>query len=509
MAGRADLFLLLLALASPALVAVAASKDVNALQASALAYREGALERFRQDLLELASKPSISSSSAPEHQQGILAAAEWLRLKLESVGLVGVEVLPTEGPHPVVYASWDGAGPLAPTILVYGHYDVQPVDPLGLWESPPFEPSVRDGHFHGRGVDDDKGGLLGAVHAVESYLKGSEGAAPVNLKFLLEGQEEIGSPNLAPFLAKHKRGLLSGVDLALSADGSQISEDQGGVNTGFRGAVALQVDLRTAHTDIHSGSRGGSIENAAHALVQLLATLRDPKTKRILVEGFYDGVVEPTDEDRADMEKYPFDHDAEMALGIMGFTGEEGRTTLERRWHRPTLEIVGLGSGFQGDGIKTIVPSASSAKLASRLVPGQRPADVVEKIKAHLEKHKPPLTNLSVSVLGFRADPWTSPRDTPGNLAAASVLRELMGREPLHFREGATVPALAYFSEHLGVPATVFAFSLGDRIHAPNERLKVSMFDKSSQAWIRLLAELGRGGRAAFSGAGGGGHSEL
>ncbi|KAI8476053.1 MAG: peptidase M20 [Monoraphidium minutum] len=500
-------FLVAAAIAAGAVAAIAAptATPASPLLPSALSYRERSLQRFRDDLIVLASKPSISS--LPANADGVLAAAEWLKQKLHDIGLEGAQVIPTEGPQPVVYAAHEHAGPDAPTVLIYGHYDVQPVDPLALWEAPPFEPRVAGGFFWGRGVDDDKGGLLGAVHAVESYLKGP-GKLPVNVKFLLEGQEEIGSPNLAAFLRAHKGRLFSGVDLALSADGGQISETQPGIPTGFRGAVALQVDMRTAHTDVHSGTLGGSIQNAAHALVQLLATLRDPATGRVAVEGFYDDVIEPTDGDRADMEKYPFDAAKEEGLGIMGYLGEAGRSTLERRWYRPTLEVVGMGSGFQGEGIKTIVPAAATAKLSSRLAANQRPDDITAKIKAHIAKHTPPYANVTVQVLGFRADPWTSPRDTPGNQAAARVLREVMGAEPLYFKEGGTVPALAYFQQALGVPTTVFSFSLGDHIHAPNERFKVSMFDLGSRAWVMLLDELGRAGRGAFAREGTD-HSEL
>lgn len=476
--------------------------DHEALLKAALGYRSGALERFRQDLLEMASMPTISS--LPEHQPDIDACAEWLKAKLQKIGMEDVRIIyPEGGPRPTVYAASAAAGPGAPTVLIYAHYDVQPADPLELWDSPPFEPRVADGKFWGRGVDDDKGGLLNALHAVESYLQsnrgGGGGGLPVNIKMLLEGEEEIGSPHM-PALLGAVAPLLSDVDVALSADGGQISETQPGIATGFRGAVALQVDITTAKTDLHSGAMGGSVQNAAHALVHLLASLRDPATGKVSVEGFYVGVVEPTDEDRADMEKHPLDTDDERStLGVGGYLGEEGRTTLERRWYRPTLEVVGLGSGFQGEGIKTIVPATATAKLAARLVPDQEPGDVADKIRAHLQKHAPPFSNVTVKALGFRADPWTSPRDTPANQAAARVLKKLIGADPLYTKSGGTVAAFAYLQRYASVPTTVFSFCLGDHIHAPNERLKVSQFDLGSEGWILMLHELGVTGKGALA----------
>ncbi|GBF98443.1 hypothetical protein Rsub_11088 [Raphidocelis subcapitata] len=479
--SRASRFgtLLLIALAHRAAAAAGATADAaaeaGAAAARAARYRGSALPAFRKDLLALAAIPSVSS--LPQHADDVLAAADWLVSKLRAAGLGNVSLLPTEGAQPVVFAEHMGAGPDAPTVLIYGHYDVQPVDPLDLWTSPPFAPEERGGYFYGRGVDDDKGGLLNAVHAVESYLQaasegGAPGRLPVNVKFLLEGQEEIGSPNLAPFLTRHA-ALFADADVALSADGGQISEAQPGIPTGFRGAIGLQVDIVTAGIDMHSGMKGGSVQNAAHALIQLLATLRDPSTGRVAVSGFYESVVEPDADDRDDME-------------VGG-------------WYRPTLEVVGMGSGFSGQGIKTIVPASSFAKLSARLVPNQAPEEVAGKVEAHLRAHAPPLANLTVTVMGFRADPWRSPRRTPGNVAAARALRKVMGAEPLFFKDGGTVPALAYLDSLLGLPTTVFAFCLGERIHAPNERLKVSMFDLGSLGWIELLSELGATGKAAFA----------
>ncbi|KAF8071270.1 AZG1 [Scenedesmus sp. PABB004] len=471
--------------------------DADARLRAALAHAEAAAEAAEADLLALAAIASVSA--LPAHAADVGRAAAWLASKLDAAGLDNVAVLPTEGPetsHPAVYADWLHAGAGQPTVLIYGHFDVQPADPLELWASPPFEPEVRavggggERYFYGRGVDDDKGGLLQAVHALEAHLAAT-GVLPLNVKLLLEGQEEIGSPNLAAFLAKHRDGLLAGVDLALSADGGQVGPATPGITTGLRGAVALEVDVTTAGADLHSGVKGGSVANANHVLAALLAGLRDGGG-RVTVPGFYDDVAPLSAEDRAAIAAFPFDAEAEAAaLGVKGFTGEAGFGTLERRWLRPTLEVVGMWGGFTGKGMKTVIPRAAHAKISCRLVPHQRPEDVAALVRDHLLASAPPLANVSARIAGFRADPWTSPRGAPGNAIAARVLEEVMGAPPVFYRDGGTIPALAYFKSILGVDSTVFAFGLGDHIHAPNERLLASMFHTGRAAWVRYLAALG------------------
>ncbi|KAF6260570.1 hypothetical protein COO60DRAFT_884488 [Scenedesmus sp. NREL 46B-D3] len=459
---------------------------------------------------------------------------------MQSIGLENVQVLETEGAQPVVYADWLHATG-KPTVLVYGHYDVQPVDPLDLWHSPPFEAQLKqvDGqsYFMGRGVDDDKGGLLQALQSIECFLQPSK-SLPLNVKFILEGQEEVGSPNLEAFLRKHREGLLAGLDMAISADGGQVAADQPaalclllllllllllpGISTGLRGAVAFEVEVTTAGMDLHSGLKGGSVQNANHALVTLLASLKDAHN-RITIPGFYDDVAAMTAEDRDSVATFPFDTAAEQqALGVFGFMGEAGFGTLEHRWYRPTLEVVGMWGGFTaalaagcapaadtyiahwklpratavsalaGAGMKTVVPRVASAKISCRLVPNMSPDDIAAKVKAHLEsKGADLLANVTVKVSGFRAYPWTSPRDTPGNALSVNVLHKAMGKRPVYYRDGGTIPALAYFQQVLGLNSTIFAFGLGDHIHAPNERLLEHLFHSGRQAWVEYLAVLG------------------
>eukprot|EP00775_Hariotina_reticulata_P002607 gene2606-2909_t len=439
--------------------------------------------------------------SLPEHSKDITAAADWLVQRLKTAGLEHVQIMPTAGPRPVVYADWLHADD-APTILIYGHYDVQlnklwllPVDPLELWEQPPFQPVVRDGYFYGRGVDDDKGGLLQPIHAVEAYMQTVK-RLPVNVKFLLEGEEEIGSPHLERFLQEHRDFLLAngGIDAAFSADGGHVSAQQPCISTGMRGAVALEVEVTTAGMDMHSGIKGGSVQNANQALVQLLAGLKDDQG-RITVPGFYDDVLDMTDDNRADVALFSetaFDEQEEQqALGVSGFLGEAGYSTLERRWFRPTLEIVGMWGGFTGQGMKTVIPKKANAKISCRLVANMRPEDVAAKVKRYLEASAPPFANVTVTISGFRAQPWVSPKDLPGNAAAAIVLKRVMGVEPLFTRDGATIPALAYFQQVLGVESSIFAFGLGDHIHAPNERLLESFYHLGREAWVQLLQQLG------------------
>ncbi|CAK0764903.1 hypothetical protein CVIRNUC_003205 [Coccomyxa viridis] len=473
---QAALFLLL------SLTSALCNSNVN----EALTYSDKNVNRIDEDLLQLAAIPSISS--LPEHAKDIIAASQWLIDHLKSSGLENVQLLPTNA-QPSVYAEWlkaDGA----PTVLVYGHYDVQPVDPLQLWNTPPFEPTVdrkKDMLFRGRGVSDDKGGLLQPIHAVEAFLKTSK-QLPVNVKFLLEGQEEIGSPNLAELL--HENAGLLKADIALSADGGQISAEHSGIALGLRGGIAFEVEAQTVDVDLHSGMKGGSVQNPIHALAQFVDNLHAPNGS-VNVEGFYRGVRERTEEDKADAAAFPFDEAAEMAsLGAMGPHGEEGFTTLERRWLRPTLDVVGIWGGFTGTGIKTIVPSKATAKISCRLVPDQDPVAILEALRAHTEGHAPPQTKLTFRKLPFHAQPYLMPRNTMANRAATKVLKGLF-KGPFYYREGGSIPALALMKEHLGIWCTSFGFGLStDNLHSPNERYMITMWDKGREAWIRLLQEI-------------------
>lgn len=497
-----------------AAVACAAAPNQKQAALSFLASRGD--DEYNRDLLELAAIPSVSS--LPENHGDLLAAAGWLQRRLTAAGLENVRILPTEGPRPVVYADYLHAPPGAPTALIYGHYDVQPaLDTLPLWDSPPFHPEIRNGRFWGRGVDDDKGsGILPPIQALEAILKGNNASGvsplllPLNVKLMLEGEEEVGSPHLEPFLAQHADRLAA--DFVLSADGGQIGEHQPGLALGLRGALALEVELTTARTDVHSGMAGGAIQNPARALAQLLASMWHEGNSSVAVKGFYDSVRPISDADRDDIIAFNFDDQRELLgpLGAREAFGEEGFTSLERLWHRPTLEVVGMGSGFQGEGVKTIVPRKAFVKLAARLVPDQTPGEIEALLEAHVADHLPRACNASIKLLGFKAHPYSQPKESMPNRAAAKVLTALMGNPPKYVRSGATIPALAAFQQHLGINTTVFAFGVpGGNLHAPNENFPLSMYRLARRAWVELMFELGAQGQAGARAQAGADRSEL
>lgn len=448
------------------------------------AYLQDQQARYRDELLEFLRIPSISS--LPEHAADVERAASWVADRLRTAGIEHVQILPTGG-HPVVYGDWlHAAG--KPTILIYGHFDTQPVDPLELWDSPPFEPVIRDGRVYARGATDDKGNMFAPILAVEALLKG-EGALPVNLKFIFEGQEEIGSPQIPDFIAANRE--LLGCDLAISADGGQWSETEPLVLVGLRGGCGLQIDVLGAKIDLHSGEFGGAVQNPIHALVQILDSLHSPDGK-ILVEGFYDDVLELSDEDRASLAAVPFDEAKYLDnLGLDALHGEAGFTTYERTWARPTLEINGIYGGFQGDGIKTVLPNAAHAKITCRLAPNQDPVKIVELVIAHVNKHAPAGVRIEARPLPFRAQPYLMPVDHPGNQAVREVLTELYGREPYVVRTGGSVPIIMIFLQQLGVHTATFGFGLSDeQIHAPNEFFRLSSFEKGQRGYVKLLHRL-------------------
>jgi acetylornithine deacetylase/succinyl-diaminopimelate desuccinylase-like protein len=442
--------------------------------------------RYLDELLDFLRIPSISA--LPTHADDVQRAAQWVADRLQAAGIEGVRILPTGG-HPVVYGEWLHA-PGKPTILIYGHFDTQPADPLHLWSSPPFEPVVRDGRVYARGASDDKGNMLIPILAVEALLQ-TDGALPVNVKFFLEGQEEIGSPQLPPFVAAQRD--LFACDLVVSADGTQHGEEEPALVVGLRGLAGVQIGVRGAASDLHSGQYGGAVANPIHALVRILDSMRSPDGT-ILVEGFYDAVLSLTGADRARIATVPFDEAAFMQeLGVDSLFGEPGYTATERTWARPTLEVNGIWGGFQGEGIKTVLPNEAHAKITCRLVPDQDPAIIRDLLAAHVERHTPPGVRVSVSPLPGTARPYLIPADHWGNQAAAAVLGELYGREPYQVRHGGSIPVCEMFLSSLGAYTVDFAFGLPDeRFHAPNEFFRLSSFQRGPLAYGRLLSRLGQ-----------------
>lgn len=447
-------------------------------------YLEDNRSRHESELMDLLRIPSISS--LPEHADDVRHAAEWVALRLGDAGIEDVQILPTGG-HPVVYGQWLHA-PGKPTVLIYGHFDVQPIDPIELWESPPFVPTVRDGCAYARGASDMKGNLLITVAAVEALLK-TAGALPVNLKFLLEGQEEIGSPQLPAFVASH-RDLLA-CDLAISADGGQWSEEQPVLPIGLKGLAGLQIDVHGANSDLHSGGYGGVVQNPIHALVQLLASMRSADGT-ILVEGFYDDVRPLTDRDREQMAAFPLDEeDYKARLGLDELFGEAGYSAIERAWARPTLEVNGIWGGFQGEGIKTVLPNQAHAKITCRLVPDQEPERIIDLLKGHIQRNTPRGVRITISPFPSRARPYLIPADHWGNEIACGALREVYGRDPLYIRSGGSVPVCETILTNLGAYTVTAGFGLNDeQIHAPNEFWRLASFERGKRVWVRLIQAL-------------------
>ena len=443
-------------------------------------------ERYLKELLDFLRIPSISA--LPEHAQDVARAGHWVAQRLTAAGVENVEVLPTGG-HPVVYGDWLHA-PGKPTILIYGHFDVQPVDPVELWTHPPFEPTVVGDRVFARGASDDKGNMLAPILAVEALLLG-EGAAPVNLKFCFEGQEEIGSPQIPDFMPPHKERFAC--DLAVSADGGQYSETEPILLMSLRGISGIQIDVRGATTDLHSGLHGGRVQNPIHALTQILSSLRRADGS-VAVEGFYDDVVALTSVERAAIAQVPFEPDEYLRqLGLDEEFGEPGYTNRERGWIRPTLEMNGIWGGFQEEGIKTVLPNAAHAKITCRLVANQDPERIFALLQEHIAQHSPVGVTVDVKPLSIRGKPYSISADHWGNRAAAAVLTEFYGRQPYLTRSGGSIPITGVFEEQLGADTISFGFGIEDEnFHAPDEFFRLASFRKSQRAYCRLLEEFGK-----------------
>lgn len=448
--------------------------------------RQGILER----LARLLAAPSVSTD--PAYAEGMAAARALLLERLAAAGFVNVRLLQAGG-HPAVYGEWLGA-PGQPTMLVYGHYDVQPPDPTDLWRSPPFEATMREGRLYARGASDDKGPSSIAIETLAAFLA-VEGRLPVNVKILLEGEEEIGSATLGAILDGNRE--LLAADAVLSADGGRWRADIPSIAVGSRGIAALEFTVTTAVKDLHSGRYGGVVPNALHVAARLIASLHHPDGTPA-VEGFLDGVCEPSAAERAALAAIPFDDAAYYAELGTAAAGEPGYGTLERLWYRPTIDANGLWGGYTGAGGKTVIPNAAHAKLSMRLVPGQDPAAVTAAVVRHLERHCPAGARVTVRT-GHPSAAYLVPGDHPLLLAAEAALRETTGREPLRVRNGATLPLSDIVHSRLGIDTVMFSFSTADEdFHAPNEFIRLSAFDDGFAAWVALLRKLGGQGAEAW-----------
>lgn len=442
-------------------------------------------DRFLAEFLDLLRIPSIST--IPESAGEVRRAAEWTARRLQAASLEHVRIMETGG-HPLVYGDWLHA-PGRPTLLFYGHFDVQPVDPLDLWNSPPFEPVVEDGRVYARGASDMKGNLLLPVIACEALLQ-TGGALPVNVKFVMEGEEEVGSPALAPFIAAHHD--LLACDVAVSADGGNGTPEEPVAGIGTRGLGSLQINVRTASTDLHSGN-GGMAPNSIHALVRLLDSLRDAEG-RILVEGFYDEVRPLTDAERRQIAAFPGSLEEYLSRnGIRETFGEPEYTAKERVASRPTLEVNGIWGGYQGAGTKTVIPAEAHAKLTCRLVPDQSPEQLLEKVSAHIRRHTPSYAEVTVEIPPDGADPYMLPGDHPALAALERVLTAMTGKAPTRRWGGGTVPIMGMLKRELGVETVTMGASQGDeRAHAPDEFLRLSNFTRMQRAFCLYLQEMAR-----------------
>ena len=443
-------------------------------------------DRHVAELKQLLSIPSVST--APEHKGDVALAAKWVRDRLKAAGCKKVEIHKTQG-HPIVYGEWLGAKG-APTVLVYGHYDVQPVDPLELWKTPPFTPTIKDGRIYARGASDDKGQLVIYANALEAHLK-TNGGCPVNVKFLIEGEEEIGSESLMPFLKANRKKLAC--DLVAISDTAMFSKTVPSLCVGLRGLAYLQVDVVGTRRDLHSGTFGGSVINPANALVEMLATLKDSRGK-VRVKGFYDRVRRLSKSERAELAALPHnDKRFKSAIGAPELFGEAGYTTLERIGVRPTLDINGIWGGFQGEGAKTVIPAEAHAKISTRLVPDQRPKEIEKLIAKHLKAVAPPSVKVKVTHL-HGGDAWEAPTDHPAVEAASRAVHRAFGKRPVFAREGGSIPIVSDFSRVLKAPCVLMGIGLNDdNLHAPNEKMDLANFYRGNEAAVYLFEELGNG----------------
>jgi acetylornithine deacetylase/succinyl-diaminopimelate desuccinylase-like protein len=441
-------------------------------------------DRYIEEMKRYLAIPSISA--LPEHKGDVRTCAEWTADEMRRIGLQNVRLEETPG-HPVVYGEWLGA-PNAPTILFYGHYDVQPVDPVSLWTSPPFEATIRDGEIYARGSADDKGQVFMHFKAVEAHLK-QHGSLPVNMKFVIEGEEEVGSAHLDDFIRAHKELLKA--DVVVISDSPMFDRGIPSICYGLRGLTYFQIDLRGSKSDLHSGSFGGAVANPAMVLAQVLAQMKD-RSGRVKIDGFYDDVLPLTEAERDEFKKLPFNEKKyRQELGAPKLFGEAGYSTLERVWGRPTFEVNGLLSGFTGDGAKTVLPAVAMAKVSMRLVPNQDPRIIGDLFEAYLKKVTPKTVDLSITRM-HGGKPWMTSFDNQFVQAAGRAIEQGFGQRPVFNREGGSIPVVSTFQEELGLPCVLFGIGLPDEnAHAPDEKLDLGNFHNGVIASAYLYQEIG------------------
>jgi len=448
-------------------------------------YMEANRQRFLDELFELLRFPSVSAD--PAYSEDVHRTAEYVAQKLKDAGAENVEICPTAG-HPIVYGE-KIIGPDKPTVLVYGHYDVQPPDPLELWETPPFEPTVRDGKIFARGACDDKGQFYMHVKAFE--LMQATGMLSCNVKFMIEGEEEVGSDNLGVFVKANKERLAA--DVVLISDTAMISLDTPSLETGLRGLSYVEVEVTGPNRDLHSGVYGGAVANPVTILAQLIASLHD-ENNRIAIPNFYDDVVELSSTERELLNKAPFDEAAYKAdLGIKALWGEKGYTTIERTGIRPTLELNGIWGGYIGKGAKTVLPSKANAKISMRLVPNQDPDKITVLFTKHFESIAPAYVTVKVTP-HHGGQPAVTPTDSVAYRAAEKAIEEAFGKKPIPTRGGGSIPIVSLFENELGLKTVLMGFGLdSDNLHSPNEKYDIANYFKGIETiplFHKYFAEL-------------------
>jgi acetylornithine deacetylase/succinyl-diaminopimelate desuccinylase-like protein len=452
---------------------------------NALEYARANRHQSLKELQEFLGIPSVSTQA--EHKPDIERTAIWLKDRLLAAGFPKAKVMPTHG-HPVVFAEWLAAGPGAPTVLVYGHYDVQPPDPTEEWRTPPFEPTLIGDDLFARGASDDKGQLYIYVKAAEAF-KETLGIPPINIKCIFEGEEEIGSPNLEPLIRQHAEQLAA--DVAVISDTPILDKDQPSIVYALRGLAYVEVEVTGPDHDLHSGTYGGAVHNPLNALCSMIAKLQT-QDGHITIPGFYDEVRPLSPEERAEQAKVPFDREAWLhEAGVKGDWGEPDYTIVERTTARPTLDVNGIWGGYIQPGTKTVLPSRASAKISMRLVPDQEPAEISGLIRDYFAEIAPPTVQVQVRDLGG-GDGAIVRRDSPAMQAAFRAYAESFGKEPIFVRLGGSIPVVATFQKVLGVETILMGFGLpDDRLHSPNEKFHLPNFYKGIETILRFMEHLG------------------
>jgi acetylornithine deacetylase/succinyl-diaminopimelate desuccinylase-like protein len=441
--------------------------------------------RFLSELKEFVRIPSIST--LPEHTSDVQRAAAFVADSLRTAGMENVEIIPTEK-HPLVYADWLHA-PGKPTVLCYGHYDVQPADPLELWLSPPFEPTERDGNLYARGAVDDKGQMYMHIKAMEA-LRAVNGTLPVNIKFLIEGEEEVGGTSIAKYVAENPEKLRA--DVALVSDTSMYAEGIPTLCIGLRGLIYLEIEATGPARDLHSGLYGGAAPNAVFGLIELLAKAKDAEG-RIQIPGIYSAVDEPAAAELESWKSLPFSEAEflEKEVGATGLTGEPGRTVLERVWSRPTFEVHGIAGGFTAPGAKTVIPAKATAKVSFRLVPRQDPDQVIFAFRSWVEQNTPKGIHADVKVLSASPGLVVNP-DHPAIAVAAKAFSDVFGKPTVFIRSGGSIPIVGDFANHLGIPTILMGFGLpDDGLHSPNEKYKIANYYMGIMTIAHFLEQYG------------------